>query len=306
MHNGIRLKNKRQNHIVIYRKLKIFLLVTSFVVATTLMTFANAHEMWIEPIRFSVKPGEKIYANEKVGQNFKGNSYSYLASSFEQFDITEAGKTRPIQSRLGDKPSVHETVTTDGLVILSAISTPSELVYETREKFDFFIKSEKLDWVFDAHKKRGLPEKGFKEVYRRYPKSLVKVGNGNGDDQVLGLPFEWVVETNPYTTNANIKARLFWQGEPLANYYVSVFNKVYETKDPDSKVFQLTDPKIKEMIKTELRTDEDGRVEIPRGNGGVFLINAVKMIEPGEDAAEKTGAVWESLWASATYEIVSN
>ena len=291
---------------MIYRKLKIFLLVASFA-ATTLMTLANAHEMWIEPIRFSVKPGEKIYANEKVGQNFKGNSYSYLASSFEQFDITEAGKTRPIQSRLGDKPSVHETVTTDGLVILSAISTPSELVYETREKFDFFIKSEKLDWVFDAHKKRGLPEKGFKEVYRRYPKSLVKVGNGIGDDQVLGLPFEWVIETNPYTsTEENIKARLLWQGKPLANYYVSVFNKIYETKDLEAKSFQVSNPKIKDMIKTELRTDEEGRVEIPRADGGVFLINAVRMIEPNEDTTQQTGAVWESLWASATYEIVIN
>ena len=289
-----------------YPKLKVFFLVALFA-ASTIVTLASAHEMWIEPLRFSIKTGEKIYANEKVGQNFKGNSYSYLASSFEQFNLTENGKTRPIQSRLGDKPAVHEQVTTEGLAILSAISTPSELVYETRDKFEFFIKTEKLDWVFDAHKKRGLPETGFKEVYRRYTKSLVKVGDGKGDDQVLGLPFEWVIESNPYTSKEeNITARLLWQGKPLANYYVSVFNKIYETKDPGSNVLQIANPKIKEMIKTELHTNEDGRVEIPRANGGIFLINAVRMIEPNDETAQQTGAVWESLWASATYEIVIN
>ena len=60
------------------------------------------------------------------------------------------------------------------------------------------------------------------------------------------------------------------------------------------------------MIKTELHTDEEGRVEIPRANGGIFLINAVRMIQPNEETAQQTGAVWESLWASTTYEIVIN
>ncbi len=277
----------------------VFLLISSFAITSSI----SAHEMWIEPLKFSVKPQDKIYAHEKVGQNFKGNSYSYLASSFEQFNITEGSKTRPIKSRLGDKPVVQELVTEEGLVILSAISTGSKLVYETREKFENFIKTEKLDWVFDAHKKRGLPEKGFTEVFRRYPKSLIKVGHGKGDDQVLGLPLEWVVETNPYTSEGNIKARLLWQGKAFANSHVSVFNKTYETNDHKSENYQLSTPKVKEVIKTELVTDDEGRVEIPRGNGGIFLINAVRMIEPSEVTAKETGAVWESLWASMTYEI---
>jgi uncharacterized GH25 family protein len=259
--------------------------------------------MWIEPLKFSIEPQKKIYAHEKVGQNFKGNSYSYLASSFEQFNITEGGKTRPIKSRLGNKPAVQERVDNEGLVILSAISTPSELTYETREKFEKFIKSEKLDWVFEAHKKRGLPEKGFVEVFRRYPKSLIKVGNGKGEDQVLGLPLEWVVETNPYTTEGNIKARLLWQGKPFANSHVSVFNKVSPKVKDKNLNLASKQPKNIKVIKTELSTDEEGRVEIPRADGGIFLINAVRMIEPSEVTAKKTGAVWESLWASMTYEI---
>lgn len=250
-----------------------------------------AHEMWIEPVKFSVQPQDTIYAHEKVGQNFKGNEYSYLASSYKQFNITEGDTTRPIKSRLGDVPVVREVATEEGLLILSAITSGTELNYETREKFDEFIKAEGLDWVFEAHKKRGLPEKGFTEIYSRNPKALIKVGHGKGSDRALGLPLEWVVETNPYTSDEGIKAQLLWQGEAFPNAHVNVFNK--------PKHDSLTE----EMSKTELITDEQGRVVIPRGNGGLFLINSVRMIEPSKEKAEKTGAVWESIWASVTYEI---
>ena len=99
----------------------MFLLISSFHNKNIILR--SAHEMWIEPLKYSVQPlKNKIYAHEKVGQNFKGNkSYSYLASSFEQFNITVGSKTRPIKSRLGDKPVVQELVTEEGLVILCAI-----------------------------------------------------------------------------------------------------------------------------------------------------------------------------------------
>lgn len=254
---------------------------------TFCITHVAAHEMWIEPVNFIVQLEEKIYAHEKVGQNFKGNEYSYLSSSYESFNLTVNGKTRPIKSRIGDIPAVSELATEEGLTILSAVTTPSYLKYKKWKKFESFINNEGLDWVLAKHKKRGLPDKNFKESYRRFPKSLVKVGHGKGDDEALGLPLEWIVETNPYTSSeGNIKARLLWNGKAFPNAHVNVFNKV------DNK-----------MLKTELTTDEDGRVEIPRANGGDFLINAVQMIEPLNDIAKEKEAVWESLWASMTYQL---
>ena len=117
-------------------------------------------------------------------------------------------------------------------------------------------------------------------------KSLVKVGHGKGQDKVFGLPFEWVVETNPYTTSSsNITARLLWQGKAFSNAHVSIFNKIDN-----------------QLIKTELTTDKEGRIAIPRAKGGVFLINAVNMVEPSEKVKVDTSAVWESIWTSLTYE----
>jgi uncharacterized GH25 family protein len=262
-------------------------IISSFIIMVVVSQI-SAHEFWLEPINFSIKANEKIQAHEKVGQDFKGNTYAYLESSYESLNLTLGDNTHAIKSRLGDLPAVNQLVEVEGLAILSAVTTPSEITYETWEKFSNFIKNKGLDWVFEAHKKRNLPEKNFVETYRRYAKSLVKVGHGKGNDKALGLIFEWVLETNPYTsTEGTIKAQLLWQGKPHANAHVSIFNRV------DGQ-----------LIKSELVTNDLGKVDIPKSMGGKFLINAVHMIEaPAKMAAEKD-AVWESRWASITYELI--
>ena len=184
-------------------------------------------------------------------------------------------------------PAISELVEKEGLAILSAVTTPSTVTYETWEKFSNFIKSKELDWVFYAHKKRNLPEENFAESYRRYAKSLIKVGHGKGNDRALGLLFEWVLITNPYTSKEGaIKAQLLWQGKPHTNAHVSIFNRIGD-----------------ELIKSHLTTDSQGRVEIPRAKGGKFLINAVQMLEATKEMTKDNGAVWDSRWASITYEL---
>ncbi len=272
--------------------------------STPISTPLLAHEFWFEPLDFTIDVNEEIKAHEKVGSNFKGNEYAYLATSYESFNITVRNKTRPIKSRLGDLPAVNELVTKEGLAILSATTTDSDLVYKTNEKFQTFLRNQGLEWVNERHRQRGLPEKGFKEIYRRYPKSLIKVGHGKGTDKPLGLLLELVVETNPYTEQGPIKIKLLWQGKPLINKRVNIFNRKYKE---GSTV--LADSKL---LESYLITDSDGRIQIPREKGGLFLVSAVHMIEPSAikmpSASPKTkfmdnDAVWESLWASTTYRL---
>lgn len=259
----------------------------------SLTTLTQAHEMWIQPVNYSVEVGDNILADEIVGQGFKGNKYAYIDRSFEKLNITVGDKIQAVKSRLGDLPAIQELTMDEGLHIITAETPYSLLNYETFDKFANFLNEDGLQWVFEEHKKRGLPDKGFKEVYRRNPKTLVKVGRGKGQDRALGMPLEWVVETNPYTSSGIIKAQLLWQGNAAANMHVNIFNK---------PKFDSLDSAL---IKTSLITDEQGRIEIPRADGGLFLINSVKMIKPDVKIVQSTGAVWESIWASLTYEILN-
>ena len=253
---------------------------------------ASAHEMWLEPIRYEIAKGDKVLAHEKVGQNFKGNKYAYLTSSYEQLNITMNGITRSIKPRLGSLPAVQDVINDEGLLVLSAISTPTKLIYEERKIFDKFLKAEGLDWVFEAHKERGLPEIGFTEVYRRYPKSLVKVGNGIGQDVALGLPLEWVAVNNPYQAKDMIKMKLLWKGKPYGDAHVSIFTRTEDQIE------------IKKVIKSDLITDQNGTISLPVKHGNSYLINAVKMIEPDAKIQHSYDAVWESLWASMTFKVL--
>jgi len=248
----------------------------------------SAHEFWLEPLDFEVESGSKIAAHIKVGQMLDGNTYAYYPTNFERFDVTVGETTSPVKGRFAQSPAFEQVADQSGLHILAYQSKPSRLRYDKRETFESFLKNEGIEWVLEAHKKRGLPELDFTEFYQRYAKSLIKVGDGAGNDRALGLPIEWVVETNPYTTEnlEAVTAQLLYQDKPFSGSHVVVFNKL------DGEVTRQT-----------FTTDDEGRVVVPVAKGGLFLVNAVHMIEPTKEQTGGREAEWMSLWASTTYEI---
>ena len=262
-----------------------------------------AHEMWLEPVKFEIAKGDKLLAHEKVGQNFKGNKYAYLRSSYEKLNYTINDITHPLSPRLGSLPAIQQAIEEEGLLILSAMTTRSKLTYKDRKIFEKFLKTEGLEWVFKAHKERGLPEIGFTEVYRRFPKSLVKVGKGLGNDKALGFPLEWVALTNPYQVkdvNDKVELQLLWQGKPYVGVKVNVFNKIRPETGKSLTV------RASAVIQTEYFTNEKGIISLSLNQNSEYLINAVKMIEPDSITSHKYNAVWESLWASMTFDVPNN
>ncbi len=251
---------------------------------------APAHESWIEPLDYSVQVGDRMQAHLKVGQNFKGNTFAYLPSLFKFFDMVDSKGRRPVEGRQGDTPAVTFTAENDGLLVMSFRSTTNLLTYTEWVKFADFVKAHKLDWVIDKHRERGLPETNFVEGYFRFSKTLVKIGQGQGQDVNTGMPFELVALTNPYATPApqEMRFQLYWQNQPFANSLVNVFRRPNDGSD---------------TIKTTLSSDANGIVTVPVEGGGEYLVNSVHMIEPTADFNAQTRAVWVSLWASETFRI---
>ncbi len=173
---------------------------------------------------------------------------------------------------------------------MSFRSTTNLLTYTEWVKFADFVKAHKLDWVIDKHRERGLPETNFVEGYFRFSKTLVKIGQGQGQDVNTGMPFELVALTNPYATPApqEMRFQLYWQNQPFANSLVNVFRRPNDGSD---------------TIKTTLSSDANGIVTVPVEGGGEYLVNSVHMIEPTADFNAQTRAVWVSLWASETFRI---
>ena len=252
-----------------------------------------AHEFWIEPHDFKLQPGDTLLADTKVGQRLVGDKYPFVPRRFESFDIIQGEKKGPVVSRVGDMPPVKDKVLKSGLVTLAYASTNRSLRYYKADKFYSFLDKEGLDWVKAAHEKRGLPAEGFVEVYRRYAKSLVKAGSGEGMDSALGLPLELVMLKNPYLApDEALHVQLLSQGEPLADTQISAFFRTTADKEAERVVFT---------------SDAEGKIIIPRPEqAGLMLLSAVQMVEPDEKTVVETKAVWVSLWASMTFGILKD
>lgn len=253
-------------------------------------TVAQAHEFWIEPQDFTLASGEPLVADLKVGQKLKGSTYSFAPDRFESFDLLQGEKKSAVKSLAGDYPAVNEKNLAEGLAILAYASTPRRLSYNQAMKFEVFVKKEGISWVLEQHRQRNLPRKGFVEAYSRFGKTLVKVGSGEGDDRAVGMPFELVMLTNPYTDEGDeLAVKLLWEGKPFADSQLSVF---FKPEKPE-------DYKVERVL---YKTDEAGVATIPRpAESGLMLLSSVHMIVPDAATVEETKAVWESLWASMTF-----
>ncbi|HUP58916.1 MAG TPA: DUF4198 domain-containing protein [Thermoanaerobaculia bacterium] len=105
-----------------------------------------------------------------------------------------------------------------------------------------------------------------RERFIRYAKSLLN----EGSDQALGFRYELVREGDSF--------RVLYEGEPLANALVVALHR--------------------DGTRVEGRSDAKGRVQLRTEKAGVWLVKSVRVVR----APAASGADWESLWASLTFE----
>lgn len=256
-----------------------------FLLALCFALPAAAHEFWIEPDAFQVPTSSPIEANLKNGQGFSGINLAYFETRTDRFQIVSGGETRDYAGRMGDVPAFRLDQAPDGLLVVIHQTTPSTLTYSKWTKFRAFVTRKDAAWALERHAERGLPQSGFQELYTRFAKSLIGVGNASGMDRDTGLEIELTALANPYTDDlsAGLPVRLSYRGAPRAAAQIEVFERA-----PGGLV-----------TITRHRTDTEGRALIPVRPGHVYQLDSVVLREPppGSDAA------WESLWANLTFAV---
>ncbi|MEO8531030.1 MAG: DUF4198 domain-containing protein, partial [Deltaproteobacteria bacterium] len=146
-----------------------------------------AHEFWISPVAYTVAEHEPIIADLRVGQKFDAPAFAYIDFNIKRFDLIQNGITTKVTGRMGDIPALQMAAPGDGLVTIVHETSDNLLTWSDFEKFESFVKHKDLKGTMEAHTALGLPPTGFKETYRRFVKSLVKVGTGAGQDVETGM-----------------------------------------------------------------------------------------------------------------------
>ena len=230
-----------------------------------------------------MQSGAPLIADLRNGQFFSGSSQAYFSKRTERFEMIQAGETVAIAGRMGDIPALQTVAPKDGLLVILHQTTESVVTYSDWEKFRNFAEHKGFPEAITQHAARGLPREGFKEVYTRFVKALVGVGDSKGADRETGMETEFIALANPYTDDlsAGLPVLLLYQGEPRANALIEIF-----ARSPDNMVSI-----------TNTRSDANGQALITVLSGYTYLLDAVVLREP----AEATKAVWESLWAAMTF-----
>jgi uncharacterized GH25 family protein len=257
--------------------------------AALLASIANAvdaHEFWIDPIEFIVSPGDPVAADFRVGQNYEGSAYSFIGQRTRRHDMAFGDQVGPATARMGDRPAFTATAPDeDGLMTIIHVTADSRITWDDWADFESFVNHKAAEWALARHEERGLEKDGTTEIYSRYAKSLVAVGEGTGADRNFGLLTEIVALENPYTDDMSdgIEVQVFYDGTARASEQIEVFEKA-----PDGSVNVFT-----------IKTDAEGRAVVPVQSGYRYQLDSVVL---REISPQETGASWESLWANLTFQ----
>lgn len=248
---------------------------------------AFAHEFWIDPTAFVVPPDTMLAADLRVGEAYRGGPQPYLTQSFTRFEIVQGGVAQPVAGRLGNIPALQNVALSEGLAVIVHQTTGQMLTWTGWDRFQAFAEHKDLGDVTAMQAARGLDQDDVTEVYIRYAKSLVAVGDGAGADRRMGLRTEFVALTNPYRDDPaqGFAAQLWLDDAPRADVQVEVFAKA-----PDGAVTVGL-----------ARTDAAGIVRLPVVAGMRYMLDAV-VLEPL--APVQTGdPEWRTLWANLTFAV---
>jgi uncharacterized GH25 family protein len=237
-----------------------------FALALLIASPAAAHDFWIEPSSFHPAEGARITTGLRVGMHLLGDPVPRIPELVDKFFIRGNGDERAVVGRAGMEPAGIAFVSGPGLHWVGYQSFASPLNLDAK-KFADYLRDE------------GLPNvpQGPERFYR-CAKALLDTPGDSGKvlDTPLGFTLELIPRKNPYTSRELLLTLLF-RGKPLANAQIVALNGGHEEK---------------------VRTDARGRATIRTARTGLWLIKAVHM----EPAPKGSGSMWESWWASLTFE----
>ena len=257
-------------------------LVSACILTAAGASTASAHESWVEPESFRVERGSRLPLRVCVADGFEGWSLardSWRIGSFVA--IGRAGEI-PVVGLEGSDPAGVVRLTEPGDYVVVYRSNPVFLEVPPSQ-FDAFLREKGLARVLAIRSQRRSPDTAVREAYARHSKALIRVGTATGrpTDRAIGLALELVAEHDQTGAGGPWTFRLLHRGRALSGAQVVATR--LGTADGELKT----------------RTGGDGRVRFALRDPGLWRVASVHMTP----APRGTGADWESLWTSLTFEI---
>lgn len=260
--------------------------VLAFLLIIIFIGVVHAHEFWLLPNKFKYVVGEKMILDFMVGEGFAGDYWDMNKNKVEKLNLinrlTEVDLLAKVKSNRGSNlEHVFNNVGTH----LIAMESNKAFIEQEPEEFAAYLKEDGLEYIIESRLARGEQLNNARELYTRYAKLLIQVGDRTDDTykKTAGLKLEIVPSQNPYDLNSGdyINCKVLYRGSPEPHALVKVWSHV------GNRIFLQN-----------IYTESDGAIRFPISTTGPWMVSSVKMIRSSSPIAE-----WESMWASLVFEI---
>ena len=251
---------------------------TVLLVATPLL----AHDTWIAPDRFTAHRGETIVLHLTSGMEFPKLDTAIKPDRVARAVIRVGRQSSVMKPRPGEHSLDFLTrIRSSGVATIGVELQPKSIELTPPQVTEY------LDEIgADADLRRAWndrPEpKRWREIYTKHAKSFVRVDNPDDSwKEPLGLGLEFLPLVDPTSLHAGdtLPVRLIESGKPLADFSVGVVGEA-------------------DSHGTILKTDSNGRVNVPLPRAGRYMLRATHL-RPAQGA----DADWISEFTTLTVNV---
>jgi hypothetical protein len=257
---------------------------STFLLATLIAMPLAAHDLYLMPQKFAVKPGETILVSVHVGDSFPASESA--ADPWRLIDGKISGGA-PLHDYKVLGRTTYSFATVDGAGSrFATVHTEPNGIELPAKKFESYLVEEGQQAVIEWRKEHAETDKPGREAYSKFAKALITSGApDDGYAAVLGLPIEIVLEANPVLLGAGelLPVRVLWRSRPAACLQLEA-----SWTSPAGNGTRIIG-----------RTDAQGRLLVPLDTVGKWRLHTVAM----ERCTNPDKADWESYWASLTFEV---
>lgn len=248
---------------------------------------AHAHDFWLAPDTYTVKPNKEIALSVMIGHPADRMEWPVAPHRIVAFRSIGPNGVQDHQSSIMDAKQsgdIQLEFKDRGLHILT-IETTHALSTLDAKKFHDYLEEEGLTPIKVDRVLKGTTENPGTEVYSRRGKALIQVGKrGKADPAYLskpvGLTLEIVPDKNPARVKAGelMKSTIYYRGKPVKGATIG-----------------LIDLKGDQGLVDIERSGSTGRVGFTRPEQGQWMLHAVWAAPLEGDSRANYDTVFSSL-----------
>ncbi|NQZ78949.1 MAG: DUF4198 domain-containing protein [Ekhidna sp.] len=185
---------------------------------------------------------------------------------------------------------------------VAGVSTKPRTLGMSAESFNNYLKHDGVLDMLTSREQNGTLGDTAIEKYSKHVKIIFQVGSKRTDDykEELGYPIEFILLENPNDMHAGhqLPVKLLFNQAPLPNQLVYVGNKNDNHSHDGHKHSHDDENDHQHDELVQLRTDDQGLLEVPISSEGVWYLRTIHLVEVEDDTLTH-----ESNWATITFAV---